>query len=244
MLGITLLLFWATTLVNCFGMRTSSIVSGIGAILGTIIPMLFIIILGIVWVVLGHHSQISFNLQSFIPDTNSLENIGFFTAVLFGLMGLEMSAIHAGEVKNPKQDYPKALLISVLLIFITLVLSSLAIAVIVPHNDIKLVTGLVAAFKIFFYNFNLNWMLPVMVSLIIVGSLCNVSTWIIGPTKGLLVASRDGCIPPIFCKVSNAGVPYVLLITQGIIFTCSAQSQTSCMCGRGYRSRSISHVGM
>ena len=41
----------------------------------------------------------------------------------------------------------------------------------------------------------------------------------IGPTKGLLVAAHDGCIPQKFTKTNKHGAPTVILVTQAIIFT-------------------------
>jgi amino acid transporter len=45
------------------------------------------------------------------------------------------------------------------------------------------------------------------------------STWIIGPTKGLLAAAESGDLPPIFRKVNHNGVPIALLFAQAIIVT-------------------------
>lgn len=45
------------------------------------------------------------------------------------------------------------------------------------------------------------------------------SAWVIGPTKGLLAASRDGTIPPVFQMLNQQGAPVVILILQGLIFT-------------------------
>ena len=93
MIIVILITFWAATLLNCFGMRLSSWVSTIGALIGTLLPMAFIIILGIIWYTNGHHSQISFTAKDFWPDLSSINNLSFLTAVLFGLVGMEMSAL-------------------------------------------------------------------------------------------------------------------------------------------------------
>jgi len=219
MLTSVLILFWSATLVNLMGMKVSSMVSTIGAIVGTIVPMIFIIVLGIIWVALGNPVQIEFTQKALLPDLSELGNLPFFSAILFGLIGLEMSAVHAEEVKNPAKDYPKALLISALIILITIILSSLAIAIVIPHDQIDLVEGLINAFGIFFTTFNIPWMIPVIGVLIIIGGLGGVSTWVIGPTKGLLAATRDGITPPVFHKVNKKGSPVTILLLQGIVFT-------------------------
>lgn len=49
LLSTVLVLFWLFTTLNCFGMKISSIMSTVGATLGTIFPMLFIIVLAVFW---------------------------------------------------------------------------------------------------------------------------------------------------------------------------------------------------
>lgn len=219
MLLVVLIIFWGATLINFYGMRTSSLISTLGALFGTLFPMLFIIALGIIWLVLKNPIQIHFTRSEFLPAFTNWNNFSFLLAVLFGLVGMEMSAVHADEVKNPGKSYPRAILYSTVIIFISLVLSSLAIAMVVPKRDLNVVTGLVQAFKIFFSAYHLNWMGPIITLLIIVGGVGSVATWIIGPTKGLLVAAQDGSVPPIFGTTNKKGVPVTLLIFQATIFT-------------------------
>ncbi len=216
---IILSMFWTATILNCLGMRVSGAISTIGAILGTIIPMLMIIGLGIAWVFMGKPLQIQFTLHNFLPSLSNWQNIAFLTAILFGLIGMEMSAVHAEEVKNPQRDYPRALLYSTIIIFVTLVCSSLAIAIVVPHDSLSLVSGLIKAFGIFFNTFNMSWMIPVIAILIIIGGLSGVSAWVIGPTKGMMIAARDGCLPEALMRINGKNAPIAILLLQGLIFT-------------------------
>lgn len=216
---MVLTLFWLATLANCFGMRVSSIVSTLGAIAGTLVPMLFITLLGVMWLYRGMPAHIDISWHALMPDLSSLSNLTLFSGVLFGLLGMEMSAVHAEEVKNPQRDYPKALLISTIIIFSSLMFGSLAIALVVPQQKLSLVSGLIEAFDIFFQAYHWHWLTPIVAILIVVGSLSGVAAWIIGPTKGLLVAAEDGSIPEKFTKVNRHGAPVNLLIAQGVIFS-------------------------
>ncbi|MCL9683733.1 APC family permease [Legionella maioricensis] len=218
LLGTTLGLFWLFTLLNCFGMRISSIVSIIGASIGTVLPMLIIIVLGINWCFQGKTVAVDYS-ASWLPDFSSLGNLSLFAAVLFGLIGMEMSAVHAEEVKNPQRDYPKALLYSTLVIISTLSLGSLAIVIVVPNESLSVVSGLIDAYSIFFNSYHMPWMTSVIAVLIIVGGISGVSAWIIGPTKGLLVSARDGSLPARFTRVNKYGAPVTILVTQAIIFS-------------------------
>jgi glutamate:GABA antiporter len=216
LLGTVLGLFWIFTLLNCFGMKVSSIVSIIGATIGTVLPMLLIIILALIWALQGKPMAVGYD-PSWLPNFESFGNLSLFAAVLFGLIGMEMSAVHAEEVKNPQRDYPKALLYSTLIIISTLSLGSLAIVVVVPNNSLSVVSGLIDAYAIFFKSYNMPWMTSVIAVLIILGGLSGVSAWIIGPTKGLLVSARDGSLPARFARTNKHGAPTTILFTQAII---------------------------
>lgn len=219
LLFTVLAIFWGATFVNFFGMRVSSFISTMGAIFGTLIPMLIIIVLGIVWLSVGNPSAIEFSRQSFIPEWDNIGNLVLFTNVLFGLVGLEMSAVHAEEVKNPQRDYPKSLFYSVIIIFSTLTLSSLAVAVAVPQSELSLVSGLIDAFAKFFNAFDMPWMIPVIAGMIVLGGVSVVSTWVIGPTKGLMVAAADGNLPHSLAKMNRYGAPSRVLLLQAVVFT-------------------------
>ncbi len=215
----SLAIFWVATIVNCFGIRISSWISSIGAIVGTLIPMTIITLLGAIWIILKKPTTIQFTWQSFMPDLSNINQISFVVALVFGLIGIEMSAIHAGDVKNPEQAYPRALLASVIIILASLIFASLAIAVVLPAHQLNIITGLVEAYSAFFAAFHLSWMTPIIVIAIIISSISGVAAWIIGPSRGLMIASQDTKLPKILCKVSKKNVPINLLIIQGIVVT-------------------------
>lgn len=210
--------FWIFTILNCFGMKISGLISIIGALFGTILPMVGIIVLGFLWILHGYPISIETN-GSLLPDFSSVGNLAIFSAILFGLLGVEMSAIHAEDVKNPQRDYPRALFYSVVIIFATLVLGSLAILVVVPFDKLNLVSGFIDAYAVFFNNYNMSWLLTIIVWLVILGGVSGVSAWIIGPSRGLLISAHDGCLPHYFTRVNKYGAPVFILVSQAIIVT-------------------------
>jgi len=219
MLSVILGTFWAMTLVNCMGLRLSSLVSVVGAVIGTIVPMVFIAVLGFTWLYLGKPSQVSFTLKDFFPHLNSYHDLAFLTNILFGLIGMEMSAVHAGDVKNPQRDYPRALIFSAMIILSTLVCACLAITIVIPVEKLNLVSGLIDAFGIFFNAYNMSWLIPIIAILIIVGSLGGASTWILGAARGLLIATDDSKLPRIIATRNKKNMPVGILLLQGVIVT-------------------------
>ncbi len=212
-----LILFWLLTFGNCFGMKASSRISSIGVIFGTFIAGAIIIGLGLTWFFSGKPLQIDFSLKSALPSLSSPDEIVFFTGVILTLCGLEMSAIYAKDVENPQKNYPKAILLSVCLIVGLSLLGILAIAIVIPQKDISLVAGSLQAFSYFVRAYELEWMVPYMAGLITLGAVGSLSTWIIGPCRGLLEAARDGDLPPFFRKYNKHGSPTAALLIQAII---------------------------
>ncbi len=219
MLSVILFLFWSATFINCLGMKVSGIVSAIGAIVGVLLPILLISFLGMAWLGFGKGSQIHFTFKTFFPAGINLNEMAFLVAVLFGLIGVEMSAVHANEVDDPGRAFPRAILISTIIILVTLVLASLSIAIIIPAQKINVVTGLTQAFGFFFAAWHMEWMNPIMVLLIVIGGTASVAAWIIGPSKGLFVAARDGHAPTVLSYENKYGAPVAILILQGLIVT-------------------------
>jgi glutamate:GABA antiporter len=211
-------LFWVFTGLNCFGLRIASLISTIGAILGTLLPMVGIIMMAAFWLIQGHAPVNDFH-GSILPDLSNMKPLSMFVIVLFGLVGIEMSAVHAGDVQNPQKDYPKAILYSAIMIMATLILSALAILIVVPLPKLSLVTGLVHAYDLFFKAYHLEWMTSIIAGLIVMGSLSSVSTWMLGPLKGLVIAAHQSDMPHALYQLNRYQAPYRMLLIQAIVFS-------------------------
>lgn len=222
MLAVILAVYWGATLFSLRGMQTAGWVSTIGVVAGTLIPGAAIIGLGILWLGTGNASQVSLSVKDLVPDMSSLRNIVFLAGVLLTYAGMEVSAVHAQEVKNPQRNFPRAIFLATFIILIIFILGSLSIAVVVPQAKISLVAGLMEAFTAFFDAYKIKWVIPVVAFMISIGALGQVTAWIVGPSKGLFATAKEGDLPPFFQKVNRNGVPVNLLIVQGLIVTALA----------------------
>lgn len=211
--------FWGATWVNLRGMKSSAFFSNLCAISGLLLPMSLIIGLGGLWIWQGNPSQISFDFTSFIPHMQDKNMWVSLTATMLSFCGVEIATVHANEVSNPQKAFPRALLIAVGIILGTLVLGSLAIAVILPAKDINLVAGIMQTFYAIFAQYHLLALMPLVALMLVMGGLGSVSNWIIAPTKGLWIAAQDDNLPKIFQRVNRYDAPVVLLVGQAIIVT-------------------------
>ncbi len=220
--SIVLIVFWGMTLINYFGIETSTIVSTVGVIAGTILPGIFIIGLGIVWFALGQPIQVPFSASQLVPDLSEWGNIVFLAGLFLAFSGLEVSAGYAGEVKNPQKNYPRAIMIGAGITFFLFMLGALSIAIVIPQENISLVSGLMEALKIYLANYGLSWLLPALAILLVFGAVAEVNSWIMGPVKALYTTSIHGNLPPFFQNLNKHGMPTHLLLFQAIIVTISS----------------------
>ncbi len=218
MLTAIVIMFVGTTIANSYGMRASSLVTNVASLVGSLIPMVLITLLGVIWLAAGHHSYVIFDWHHFWPAHPPIGTLVLLTNVLFSLVGIEMSAIHASEVKNPQRSYPRALWISTVIILATLIGGSLAIAVVIPKAHISLMSGMLQVFYVFFHAYHMNWMITVVAICIILGGFGGVTAWVLGPSKGLMVAAQDGVLPAFLARQNQHGAPIGVLLSQLVIF--------------------------
>lgn len=216
--AVMFVVFWGATFLNFLGIQTSSWISSLGVLSGTVIPGALIIVLGIWWVLAGHDTHIVFSTQTLIPDFQ-LETMVLFAGILLGFVGVEVAAYHVKEAKEPQKEYPRAIAIAAIFILVISIVGTLSIAMVVPQKEISLLSGLIQGFTVFLSAFDLVWAVPILALLLLIGSLAGINTWIVGPAKGLLVTAQDGFLPPSLARVNDKGVPTGMLIFQATIGT-------------------------
>lgn len=217
---LSLLLFWLMTGVHSFGIRFSKWVNIGSAVIGTLLPMTIIIGLAVYWLLAGSPSATPLTWQALLPTTHDVKNIGYFSNVLFSLLGLEVIAVYAGNVSKPQRVYPKALALSAVLILLTLMCSSLALCIIMPVEKITVITGLVDMLQLFFAAFHIQNMAVWIGLCIIIGGLGIASSWMLGLAKSLHVSlSSMSMTPQWLQKVNRNQVPINILCMQACVYS-------------------------
>ena len=222
MISMSLVMFWSATAINLFGIKTSSTLSTLGAIIGTLLPMFIIIIIAIIWSMSHAAELVAPKISDFIPSSNNISSWALFITVMFSLFGLEMSAIHAANVKNAKKNFPRALLISGSVILGSLILSNITVILVSSQlqiGDVDIVTGLMVSFHYFFSQINMPWMTYIIAVTLIFGAFTTTSAWIMGLSRAFMVVSNDNILSQIFGRTNKNDAPDTMLITQALVFT-------------------------
>jgi amino acid transporter len=71
-----------------------------------------------------------------------------------------------------------------------------------------------------FANFGWQWLTPLVGIMLVTASLGGMLTWLAGPSKGLLLISRqEGYLPPFLQRLNKHGIQQNILVVQGVITT-------------------------
>jgi amino acid transporter len=149
--------------------------------------------------------------------TFDLGTLPFVATVILLFAGMEMAGFHALETKDPARDFPRAILISATAIFGLSVLGTLAILYTVPTKELSLAAGVIQAIQAILDHLKLAWLTAPMAVLIAVGSVAQLSTWLVGPAKGLGVAAAQGDLPRVMREHNKHQSPVAVLLIQAVI---------------------------
>ena len=153
------------------------------------------------------------------PDLTNLNNLSYLSGIILLFAGVEVQAVHATEMENPKKQYPLAIFISAIIVFALFTFGSLAIAAVVPNSQLQLESGLMQALSTMLKSVKMSWALPVLAFCVAFGSLAGVLSWISGPSKGLLSTAKEGILPEKLAETTKTGAPKNMMLIQGIIVT-------------------------
>jgi amino acid transporter len=217
LISCILIIFWGLTFINLKGLHISAKVNNFCCTIGTIIPLLLLITLGAIWVITGHPLQIELSRSHLIPPLNQSTSWISLIAIMASFLGMELSGVHVNEIQNPQKNFPRAVFLATLFIFISMVLGSLSIAFVLEEKEINLIAGVMQMFSNFFTVFGLQPLIPVLTLLIVIGSIGTLINWLISPAKGLLHAAEYGFLPPFFTRTNKSGVATRILLTQAFL---------------------------
>ncbi len=231
--GIVILVcYWMATFLTLAGSNVSSFVTKYGALCGTVLPGVIVIVLGLLWIDQGN--PIAFLTPGpvadsagklvhegaharLFPNITSLGSIAFLAGIILLFAGVEVHAVHAKDMEKPATQFPEGMFLAAAVIFLLFMLGSLAVASVVPAADISLTAGLMQAFDQLLNKFHIGFLTPIMGLLTAFGSIGGVMAWIGGPSRGLLETAKEGELPPFMAKVNKNGVQITILLIQAVV---------------------------
>lgn len=219
--AVILAVYWSATFANLRGTRLSGIISSVCLGAGVLLPTLVLIVLAGIYVGAGGplHLNLALRPDNWLPLAHARGSLLLFLSFIFGVVGIEVSASHAREVRDVRRNYPIAVFAAAALGFVLTLLGGLAVAVVVPEGRLDLVSGAVQALALLLGRWHLHALIAPAAALVALGAAGQVSTWVVGPVKGLWAAGCAGNLPPVLQEVNARGVPRNLLLVQALLMS-------------------------
>ncbi len=208
---------WLCTVLNLKSVKFYCRLSSLGGLFGTVIPTGVIILLAAAFLLRGNHPVIPVGASAFLPNLDSLTQWMLLAGMMVSLAGIDMPAVHVLDVDNPERNFPKAILISSVLIVLGSILGSLSISLIVSPAQLSMASGAGEAFSRICETLGISWFNPVMCAFLILGGLTTVITWVLGPSRALLKVAQEGHLPKWFAQSTPDGIPTHILFLQAAI---------------------------
>jgi len=191
-----------------------------GLVIGTLIPGALLVVLGIVYLGQGNSSAAPMDASHLLPAWTGIASLVLIVNNFLSYSGMEMNSVHVSDLEKPKKEFPKAMFLAVGLVLLIFILPALAISWVIPADQTSLTAGVMQAFNAFFEHFGLGTLVPIVAIALVCASAGGMLTWLAGPSKGLLlIARREGYLPPFFQKQNEHGVAVNILVVQGSITT-------------------------
>ncbi len=217
---VIIVVYWSGVWVSSRGTKGVAGLASGGLIIGTLIPGVVLVLLGMVFLGQGNESAAPMTTENIFPVWAGLASLVLIVNNFLSYSGMEMNAVHVSSLKDPGREFPKSMFLAMGLVLAIFILPALAISWIVPAEELSLTAGVMQAFDAVFANFGWQWLTPIVGIMLVAASLGGMLTWLAGPSKGLLLISRqEGYLPPYLQRLNKNGVQQNILVVQGLITT-------------------------
>lgn len=217
---VIMVFYWSGVFVSSRGTKGVAGLASAGLIIGTLIPGAVLIILCAAFLGQGNPSAAPMDAAHLLPAWAGLSSLVLIVNNFLSYSGMEMNAVHVSSLREPKKEFPKAMFLAMGLVLLIFILPALAISWVVPAEQLSLTAGVMQAFDAVFANFGAQWLTPIVGIMLVTASLGGMLTWLAGPSRGLLLISKqEGYLPPFLQRLNKFGVQQNILVTQGIITT-------------------------
>ena len=160
----------------------------------------------------------TFTVAALMPQLN-LDYFSTFAWLLFAVAGAEVAAPYVKDTENPRRNFPRAILLTTILIGVAYMLSTIAVALLMPVSELTKATGM--------YDVWLPWAeslgLPgpmmgrlgmVVITLAFVASYI---IWIESPIRAMFADVPQGTFPPWLTRADERGTLHHALWTQATV---------------------------
>jgi glutamate:GABA antiporter len=213
--GFSLIALALVVTLNVRGLGVGKWLHNLGAV-GLWVPALILMALAAIsYARFG--SATPFTAESLVPSTR-LKDIIFWSTIAFSLSGLESASMMGDEIRDPRRNIPRALVLSGVLITLLYILSTVAMLVALPRAQILSLQGFMLSIQQTSERVGLAGVTGVVALLITLGGLGQAGAWFAAGGRLPFVAGIDRFLPAAFGRLHpRYGSPHVSLLLQAAV---------------------------
>lgn len=208
--------FIGASLFNFLPLRRVVILNIIGAIFGMMLPGV-LLMTGAMYFMLSGQSHLEYHGVSDIIPVLSLATYALLVKTLSSYSGIQSVAFHMTNIDNPQKNIPRSILLATVLIVSLTIFATLALMIVVPVKDVNVLNGLIQGISAVLNIIGLGDMKPIIAIMVTIGMLAALSTWILGPARGMQTAAEQEFFPKVMAGKNKSGMPVNMLVIQIII---------------------------
>jgi glutamate:GABA antiporter len=205
----------AATAANVRGLRVATGLHNAAAVATWLPALLLVACGGIVFLKSG--SATDFSRASLLPSP-SFRDALFFSTIAFAFGGLEAPSFLGAEMRNPRRDLPRALLLSGALITGVYLAGTAAILVAIPAREASGLDGITKAVGAASARAGLPPLGGAVALLVTLSGVGVTGAWLAATARLPFVGGLDRFLPPAFGRVHPRwGTPAVAILVQAVL---------------------------
>ena len=212
-LVVELAFTWIVTFMAFSPVADSEAVLNGGAILKVLVAVL-VGCIGI-WFATQNGFATDMSPATFLPDLTNTSALGFLSIIIFNFMGFEVICTMANDMKDPKFEIPRAIIIGGVAIAVIYLFASFGIGAAIPAEDIDPDFGMVVAVE----EMVGNGVLYKFIAICFLATMfANMASWSFGVNSCAAYAASTGNMPKAFGKLDEkTGMPNNAAIINGVV---------------------------
>lgn len=217
-LVLSLIVFWGLSFISTKDIKFAKLFTNTGT-LGSTIPSILIIVFAFLAVVVLKKipSASTYTVQTITPDFNP-NSLVAISAIIFGFTGAETLANFITQIDKPEKNFPKAVIVSALIVATLYVLGSIAITSLMSPNEITASKGILDSLAVACEALGIPAVfIQVIAAGIAISVLGAIVLYIASPIKMLFGSVNEGIFPKKLTKINEHNVPANAVMFQAVL---------------------------
>ncbi len=186
---------------------------------GAILKVAVAVVVGAlgIWYAMENGFANDMSASTFLPDLTDVNALNYLSIIIFNFMGFEVICTFTDDMKDPKTEIPKAIIIGGVAIAVIYLFCGFGIGAAIETSEIDPDYGMIYAVLTMVGD---SPLFKIICIVFLITLFANMASWSFGVNSVACYAAQHGNMPKVFGKVSEkTGMPNGAAITNGVVAT-------------------------